>query len=729
MSGSRGASTRSLGGGQEKPTSFSMMSTAASRRLVSDYRTSRHALRRRSSDEYVAMGQAYLASGYAEPAIRAFTTALSDSGPRVDALHGRANAHELMGAYGAAVADYTAAIRVQPLTPQLFKSRASALLAMERYEEAMQAFEHTMAICSLDDDPGAKESYGRCLFELSEHGRAEAVLSEVLADDKGRALSFLYRGCARMELRGEHDAEAVADFGAAHALDPALPTQMRHRAQSELRAGNAEQAAQTLSRCVALDRQNPLLLFERARCWLRCQPPDLPRALADMSACAGRLRAAQTGWGDQETLIGCLRGRADLLLEMRRPADAVQAFDELVGMYPPAELPRGVVVGRLRAVHALQAQRAFDKDADPEEWSVDEIARATADSDTLCDVHAAPHGDPATVGVLLREMSGTPSCHYLRANLLARATWAKPVGARRDAAMREALGEFWEARRRGFDVRACGPGRPGVVVTTAWSLGASEPELPEDPRPVPSLAKLSAVALAAAGSAASGVGGGSPGFAHTTLCALLARECLPRAVDERTPSAAAGAALVAHVLAQRRADTLTFDWARWAGAVLSGSLLGVAHANGGSVPRPNAGGAAGAAAAKGGAAGQGSAEPHSLRALCVLAIGGTLPKQLAEPFELAVQVRASRGPARSLARPLVPRSRDGGARTPHARGSATAAHPCALPLAPMRSGKQEGKVVRDSDEAMISFRVLWEQLRQPAAEAEASTKRGAARKK
>lgn len=47
----------------------------------------------------------------------------------------------------------------------------------------------------------------------------------------------------------------------------------------------------------------------------------------------------------------------------------------------------------------------------------------------------------------------------------------------------------------------------------------------------------------------------------------------------------------------------------------------------------------------------------------------------------------------------------------------------------MRSGKQEGKVVRDSDEAMISFRVLWEQLRQPAAEAEASTKKGAAKKK
>lgn len=635
-----------------KLTPYNGISTATSRRLLADFQSSRHAKARRSANEYVNMGQAYLTSGFAEPAIRCFSSALLDAGPRVDALYGRGNAYELMEATEAAIADYTAAIQLEPLTPQLYKSRANALLGMERFDEAMEAYKEAMAVCSLDDDPDAMEAYGRCLFELAEHERAEEVLSNVLRHDQGRAVSLMYRGCARMELRGEHDPEALADFESAHALDPSLPTQMRQRAQRELRSGNAEQAAQTLSRCALLDRNNPLVLFDRARCWLRCFPPDVPRALADMGECADRLRAAQADWRDNDGLIGCLRGRADLLLERNRPAEALPAFDELVGMYPPAELPRGVVLGRLKATHALQAKRVFEEEADPDEWTADEVARATVDSDTLCDVHTAALGDPAAVEFLLKELSGTPNGHYIRANLLARNTWAKPIGSRREEAMREALGEFWKAHRCGFNVRSCGAGRPGVVVTTAWSLGAAEPEIREEPRPVPSLAKLCTLALAAAGPAVSGVGANSPGFAHAALCALLARETLPHALAERRPSAEVGAVMIAHVLAQRRIDTTAFEWARWAGTLLSASAIVAAHANGGFLPpellvakagsAPTAKGVTKAASTKASAGGQKGGDLHSLATLCICAVGRTLPTDLAEPFELTIPVSARR---------------------------------------------------------------------------------------
>ena len=677
---------------------YSGISNTTSRRLVAEYKASRHANGKRSPDDYVAMGQAYLTSGYAEPAVRCFTSALLDASPRVDALYGRGNAYELMEAYAAAIADYSAAIKVQPLTPQLFKSLAGALLAMDRYEEAMAAYTHTMAICSIDDDNDAKEAYGRCLFELSEHERAEAVLSEVLRDDRGRAVSLMYRGCARMELRGEDDSEAQADFEAAHALDPTLPTQMRQRAQREVRMGNAEGAALTLSRCARLDKNNPLVLFERARCWLRCFPPDVPRALADMSECANRLRVAQSGFGDNDALIGCLRGRADLLLERNRPAEAVVQFDELVSMYPPGELPRGVVVGRLRATHALQAKRIFDEDRNPEEWTDDEIARATLDSDTLCDVHTAALGDPAAVGFLLKETSSTQNAHYLRANLLARNTWAKPIGTRRDEAMREALDEFRRAHACGFAVHAIGAGRPGVVVTTAWSLGAAEPEYREAPRPVSTLAKLCAVALAAAGAGYSGVGSSSPGFAHAALAALLARETLPRAPGEQRPRADVCKMMIAHILAQRSTDTAAFDWVRWAGTLLSASAIVAASAYGDALPdtrKPAAAptGKAAGGAGKSAAGGTQRAAPPSLVALCVCAIGGALPKSIESPFELTVQVRARSELtlARRAARGLAPR-RPGERRMRRSARASFADQRLAIPMgarAPQLAGGQD----------------------------------------
>ncbi|KAJ1637746.1 hypothetical protein T492DRAFT_900644 [Pavlovales sp. CCMP2436] len=664
------AKPRSTLGGEHRLTAHSAISSAHSRTLVAEYKQARQGARtRRSPDEYVSMGQAYLTSGYAEPAVRCFTSALLEAGPRVDALYGRGNAYELMEMHEAAVTDYAAASKLEPLTPQLYKSRGNALLAMDRYEEAMVAYRHAMAISDMDDDLDAKEAYGRCLFELCEHEASERVLSEVIAFDRGRTVSLMYRGCARMELRGPDDPDAESDFVTAHALDPTLPTQMRQRAQRELRAGNAEQAAQTLSRCIRLDKNNPVVLFERARCWIRCLPPDVPRALADMSECARRLKAAQSGFGDNDALIGCLRGKADLLLERNRPAEAGVVFDELVGMYQPDELPRGVVVGRLRATHALHDKRVFDEGGSPTDWTSDELARATLDSDTLCDFYLGP-SDPAAVEFLLKELESTTNAHYIRANLLARMFWAKPIGTRRDEAMRAALEEFGRAHRSGFNVARNGAGRPGVLVTTAWSLGAAEPEWYEPPpRPPASLAKLALVALAGAGARLSGVGDAAPSSAHAALATLLAREALPRAAGEPRPSTETASAMVAHVLAQRRSEGVAFDRARWSGTLLSASAILVAAANRGSLPDV---GKLPAPAAKG--APMQRPEARSLAAHCLHAIGRTLPKDLAAPFE--------------------------------------------LPLG-------DGKVVRDSDEAMASFRVLYSALGPPSEE---DTKKAAKKK-
>jgi hypothetical protein len=363
-------------------------------------------------------------------------------------------------------------------------------------------------------------------------------------------------------------------------------------------------------------------------------PPDVPRALADMNECARRLRAAQSGFGDTEALIGCVRGKADLLLERGRPREAVLAFDELVAMYAVDELPRGVVVGRLRATLEMHARRVAADELPPTDWTAEERARATVDSDILTDVHTAQKGDPAVVDFLLRELEGAKGAHYLRANLLARGTWAKPVGSRRDDATRAALLEFAAAHRCGFDVRACGPGRPGLLVTAAWSHGAAEPAAPPPSEPeLPSLAKLALDALAAAGPARSGVSYDAPGFAHAALASLLARETLPTSASAPRPSAAVADTMLVHVLALRRAERTAFERARWAGTVLSANALICATQNGGLLP------AVGAPLAKGAP----RPEPRSLAMLCLAALGELVPKDRAlAHFELPVGVRARR---------------------------------------------------------------------------------------
>lgn len=693
-----------------KLSPYSSISTSRSRRLVEEYKHNRRLVERRTPDDYVTLGQAYLSSGYAEPAIRCFSVALMEGPPRVDAIFGRANAYELMGRHETAIVDYTACIQLDPLTPQLFKSRASALLSLERYDEALREWHAAMAISSFDEDPDAKEAYGRTLFELGRHEQAEAELTALINADGTRAFSHYFRACARLELYGEGDQGAASDFAKAHSLDPSLPTVLRERAAEDLAAGRVLAAASTLGRCIRLDPYDATLLLERARCWLRLDEPQEESALADLEECTARLEEVSglsfggTSDGHEQTLIDCLTQHTELLLRRGEAHRAGPLYDKLLRARPPPDAPVSAVMGRLRATLgararalALGAASSFRSvrgaAATTGPWPADVVRAVALDSDTLCDLYAA---DGVGLDRLVEAVLELPDAHYCAAQLGARrARELLAPGELRAETLARALADFGAAHRAGFDVRSRGRGRPGVLVTTAWAEGCLEPAPdPAAEHGVPSLRALAVTALALAecaaddefpppppdGASASGamedaaddgdgVGSVRPSsqgsardgahgvpeapFVHEALAAHVARSCLPLApvAAARLPPLEVGRTLLHHVGCLWRAARPTqvpFEPARWVAVAACGGLLCASHAYGGAMPEP---------APNKQAKGTPRAEPRSLLALAVTALGRAMPRDPAVPPELPAAVRAARrARATAPARPYTQRT-------------------------------------------------------------------------
>ncbi|MFB9718547.1 tetratricopeptide repeat protein [Planobispora longispora] len=214
-----------------------------------------------------------------ESALALAEEALPDRHP-VHRMVLRANRGQLLAALGRgkeALADYTAAIAIDPCFPDHYLDRGNLLLALGREEEALADYETAIEV----SPPLPEAYYNRAELRLArgdlEGGRAD--LDHVLELDPAYLDAYVNRAGALAVLGCE--AEARADVEAGLALDPGNPHLLTVRGQLDTEAERFAAAAEAFE--AALERAPDLGAAWANRGTLRYRTGDLEGAAADLS--------------------------------------------------------------------------------------------------------------------------------------------------------------------------------------------------------------------------------------------------------------------------------------------------------------------------------------------------------------------------------------------------------------------------------------------------------------
>jgi tetratricopeptide (TPR) repeat protein len=172
---------------------------------------------------YLVRGYFYFNSGDARRAIADYTAAIKLDPKLVAAYMRRAEAFRDEGETDRALADYTEAIRIDPNNPDLYRERAR--LYRDQGDRARAAADFTEAIRIDPQDDDTYRQRGHLLIELEEFDRAVATYTQALAVDPDDTFKNPFhlgmRGFAHF-FRGDYRA-ATADFETAVELLPNSP--------------------------------------------------------------------------------------------------------------------------------------------------------------------------------------------------------------------------------------------------------------------------------------------------------------------------------------------------------------------------------------------------------------------------------------------------------------------------------------------------------------------------
>ncbi|MCT9933843.1 tetratricopeptide repeat protein [Planotetraspora sp. A-T 1434] len=148
-----------------------------------------------------------------------------------------------------ALADYETAIRVSPPLPEAYYNRAELRLAAGDLERARADLDHVLEL-----DPDYLNAYvnrAGILEMLGEHDAARRDVEAGLALDGGNA--HLHGVLGQLETAAGRFAEARSAFDVALAAAPGLASAWANRAILRYETGDAEGAADDLTRAIALD--------------------------------------------------------------------------------------------------------------------------------------------------------------------------------------------------------------------------------------------------------------------------------------------------------------------------------------------------------------------------------------------------------------------------------------------------------------------------------------------
>ncbi|WP_250563978.1 tetratricopeptide repeat protein [Sphaerisporangium fuscum] len=171
----------------------------------------------------------------------------------------RGNLLYQMGRTEAALADYETAIRLSPPLPEGYYNRAQLLLSTGDLEGAKADLDHVLEL-----DPGYLDAYinraGLLVqFGLDEHARADVEAGLALAPGNPHLSCVL----GQLEMTAGRLVEAAAAFDVAIAGAPGLVSAWASRASLRYEAGDLEGAVADLTRAIELG-EDAALYFNRA---------------------------------------------------------------------------------------------------------------------------------------------------------------------------------------------------------------------------------------------------------------------------------------------------------------------------------------------------------------------------------------------------------------------------------------------------------------------------------
>lgn len=217
-----------------------------------------------------------------------------------------AQVYSALGAYEEAVAQYTAALEMDPFYSEYHNERGAVLMRMGRMDEALADLQRAGELSP--PYPEVRINLGQCL-----------------------------RGMGRME-------EALDAYGAALDLEPELLLARIGRAQAAEALGRTELAVADYTAALALEPAQPLVLANRAA--LHYEAGRLEAALADLEAALALA----------PHLAELHHHRALVLAELGRASEEAEALRSYLQLAPDAE-DRAEVASRLESLMGSTAGR------------------------------------------------------------------------------------------------------------------------------------------------------------------------------------------------------------------------------------------------------------------------------------------------------------------------------------------------------------------------------------
>lgn len=201
-----------------------------------------------------------LTTGDYQGAIAEFTAAIEIDPRDPDAFYNRAYSYHVLGQYEAAYADYGNAIQLNPTFADAYGNRCYAAYLLKNYEQALTDCDQ--AIILKDNNPDFFINRGNALDDLAVQAAANN----------------------NAELAQEYHTKAIADYDAAIKLKPDHAKAYYNRALTYNRLENHTAAAEDYSASIERDPQFAEAYFNRGITYYKLD--DLEKAIADMRQAA-----------------------------------------------------------------------------------------------------------------------------------------------------------------------------------------------------------------------------------------------------------------------------------------------------------------------------------------------------------------------------------------------------------------------------------------------------------
>lgn len=169
-----------------------------------------------TADAYLWRGYLHRLRNELDQAIADYDAAIRLEPADAVARRFRGVARYANGDYDAARADYTEAIRIDPTNPRPYRRRGDARFARRELDRAIEDYDAAIRLDPTDAITIANRGIAR--LELGQYDRAVVDLNEAIRLDPKLATAYVRRGMARTNLQ-QFD-RAIADLDAAIRLDP-----------------------------------------------------------------------------------------------------------------------------------------------------------------------------------------------------------------------------------------------------------------------------------------------------------------------------------------------------------------------------------------------------------------------------------------------------------------------------------------------------------------------------